>query len=579
MRKVLLAALFLVLPLSLSVSSASSEQQRGVEEFTSMDGIALAIDAYFPKVQGTVRSVQGDRVVISVGRKQGLLPGMLLTLWREGKELRHPVSGAVIGLEEQEIGTVEITALEESSSSGVIRSRTADPAKGDRARITPKKIRLAVIPLRTDRPELLQALTDRLNDSGRFDILDAEKRDAFLSKRTLKDNELVKEMGRSFDLEAAVTVGIYPSDGAYLVTVKIFYAQEGRLLDTVVARLKPEEKKSLLGSMAPHFAPTRAEAASSHDLPLAARSFGVGDLDGDGGEEQVFSDGERLSVYREEASGWRDIWTEPAADRKGGVRQLAVDAADINGNGKPEVFVAAVRDDMAVTLVLEAHDGSYRVIAELPGLFRIISFPGKGRLLIGQDHAAVPAGAVRIFTWTGSAYVGGDAFPIPKGIGLYDFVLADFGAAAPFLVALDEAGRLVVYSGGKQVWTGEEFYPAAEKAQSVPGQGPSGKKEKIIVGRRLASVDLNGDGRDEIIIARNRERSYFKGYTKADLTGLAWSGTRFESVWDVQAIPGAVLDLQPFRSAAAASGIKVLMLAPGGMFSKDAVRVLTFTGY
>lgn len=575
MRKALLAALFLFLPLL----SASSEQPRGVEEFTNMDGMALAIDAYFPKVQGTVRSVQGDRVVISVGRKQGLLPGMLLTLWREGKELRHPVSGAVIGREEQEIGTVEITAVEESSSSGVIRSRTADPTQGDRARITPKKIRLAVIPLRTDRPELLQALTDRLNDSGRFDILDAEKRDAFLSKRTLKDNELVKEMGRSFDLDAAVTVGIYPSDGAYLVTAKIFYAQEGRLLDTVVARLKPEEKKSLLGSMAPHFAPTQAEAASSHDLPVAARSFGVGDLDGDGFEEQVFSDGERLHVYREEASGWRDVWTEPAADRKGDVRQLAVDAADINGNGTPEVFVSAVRDDKPVTLVLEAHDGAYRVIAELPGLFRIILSPGRGRLLIGQEQAAAPAGTVRVFTWTGSAYAGGDAFPLPKGIGLYDFVLADLGASTPFLVALDEASRLVVYSGGKQVWKGEDVYPAADKAQSVPAAGPSGSKQKMIVGRRIASVDLNGDGRDEIIIARNGDRSYFKGYTKADLTGLAWSGTRFEQVWDVQDIPGAVRDLQIVRGSAGAPVIKALMLAPGGMFSKDAARVLTFSGY
>ncbi|HAR45693.1 MAG: hypothetical protein A2X56_07515 [Nitrospirae bacterium GWC2_57_13] len=574
MRKALLAALFLFLPLS----AESSEQPLGVEEFTNMDGVASAISVYFPKVQGTIRSVKGDRVAISVGRKQGLLPGMRLLLWREGKELRHPVSGAVIGREEQEIGSVEITAVEASTASGVISNRTADPTSGDIARITPKKIRLAVIPLRTDRPELLQALADRLHDSGRFDILDAEKRDAFLTSRILKDNELVKEMGRAFDLDAAVTVGIYPSDGAFLVTVKIFYAQDVRLLDTVVAKLKLEEKKGLLGTMRPHFAPTRAEAASSHDLPVAARSFGAGDFDADGMEEQAFSDGERLSVYREEASGWRDIWSEPATDRKVSIRQLFVDGADINGNKKPEVYVAAVRDGKTATLVLEDHDGAYRVIAELPGLFRVISSPGKGLLLIGQEHTASPTGSVRQYMWTGSAYLAGDEFPLPKGVGLYDFVLADFGASTPFLVALDDANRLVVYSGGKQVWKSEDDYPAADKAQSVPGAGRSGRAEKMTVGRRIASVDLNSDGKDEIVVARNRDHSYFKGYTKADLAGLEWSGTRFEQVWDISDIPGAVRDLQIVRGPAGAPGIKVLVLVPGGMFSKDAARLLTFSG-
>ena len=102
MKKVSLIVLLVV---SLLSSPAFAEKGLGPEEFSSVDELAYAIAAYFPKVQGGVTTVQGDRLTLALGEKHGLLPGMELTLWRDGREILHPVTKAVIGRAEDEVGS------------------------------------------------------------------------------------------------------------------------------------------------------------------------------------------------------------------------------------------------------------------------------------------------------------------------------------------------------------------------------------------------------------------------------------------------------------------------------------------
>src|SRR3990172_1957892 len=213
-------------------SAGAAERPLGIDELNSVDDLASAILAYFPKVQGEVTAVQGDQLTIALGKKNGLMPGMVLALWREGKAILHPVTGATIGHVEEEVGNAEVTSVGDSSSAAVVRKKLSDPKRRDRARITPKKINIALIPLRADRPEIIAELAERMNESGRCAVLEGEKVNAFLKDRPQKDSALIKEMGRAFKLNAVIAVGIYPSEGRFLVTSKIFYAEDARLLDT-----------------------------------------------------------------------------------------------------------------------------------------------------------------------------------------------------------------------------------------------------------------------------------------------------------------------------------------------------------
>jgi len=221
MKKVLI---ILVVALLSATASAAIEKPLGPEEFGSVDELALAIESYFPKVQGEVKEIQGDRVTIGLGKNEGLLPGMLLTLWRDGAEIHHPVTGVVLGRAEENIGTIEIVTAGEGVSTAALIKKVKEPRKGDRARITPKKINLAVVPLRQDKPEVMQALTDRLQELGRFTVFDKDKVAAFLKDKKKKDSALIQAMMEVNHLDAVVAVGIYPADGKSLVSVRIFTA-------------------------------------------------------------------------------------------------------------------------------------------------------------------------------------------------------------------------------------------------------------------------------------------------------------------------------------------------------------------
>ncbi len=89
MRKVILPCL---LALSLVTGAVAAEKPLGVKEYTSVDELAAAISSYFPKVQGEVKTVAGDQLTIALGTRDGLQQGVVLTIWRDGREIHHPVT-------------------------------------------------------------------------------------------------------------------------------------------------------------------------------------------------------------------------------------------------------------------------------------------------------------------------------------------------------------------------------------------------------------------------------------------------------------------------------------------------------
>jgi hypothetical protein len=66
------------------------------------------VQALFPKVDGEVIEVQNGAVTLSLGSKDGLVPGVELSLYRQGRELRHPKTGEVLGRTEQQVGRLSI---------------------------------------------------------------------------------------------------------------------------------------------------------------------------------------------------------------------------------------------------------------------------------------------------------------------------------------------------------------------------------------------------------------------------------------------------------------------------------------
>jgi len=597
----------ILLAASLASPAFAADRPLGPEEFRSVDELATEIASYFPKVQGEVKTVQADRLTIALGTKEGLMPGMSLTLWRDGKEILHPVSGIVLGREEEEIGTVEVTVVGDGSSTAVVRKKLKEPKPGDRARITPKKISLAILPLRGDRPELVQQLADRLVASNRFTVVESSKTAAFVKERKVMDRSLIKAMGGALNTEAVVVLGLYPTEGRLMAIARIFYTDEGRQLDTIVAQID-EKGKDTLGDIKPFFAPVAVEEQKSTgapELPFLARAVVYGDFEGNGKPVYAFSDGTRLHLYRSEASGWHEVWTETAvkrgtaslewfdqstqADPSATLEQINIDSADINGNGRPEIFVTAMFGGKVFSYVVEFQDGEYRHTANMAGFLRVLNYPGKGAVLIGQAYDPVTffSGQPKVYSFVGGKYVAGAEFTLPKELGLYGWTYASLGDRQPLLVALDDEDHLMVYSGLTVVWKSADQYfgPGLFVYKPVTGidavlspqASALDRSQRVKIRGRVVAGDLNADGRDEIIIQKNIGSSLLGAFTGAELSGLAWTGARLEQVWSVKDISGPVYDIAIIPQGTGSPRIAALVKAKGGLFTRDAMQLMSYS--
>lgn len=79
---------------------------------------ASRIEVRVRPVEGLVADVSGNTLVINIGTRAGVRPGMTLTVRRVGREIKDPATGRVIRRVEQTLGTLTISEADEESAVG-----------------------------------------------------------------------------------------------------------------------------------------------------------------------------------------------------------------------------------------------------------------------------------------------------------------------------------------------------------------------------------------------------------------------------------------------------------------------------
>lgn len=547
----------------------SADPAKPADRLRSLGDIAAEMASYFPKVEARVLDASGDRLTISLGKKGGLAPRMVLSIWREGREIYHPLTGAVIGRAEEEVGCAEVTEVGDIASFAAVIKRLKQPREGDRVRITPRKIKIGLIPTGGAYLGIVSELAERLTDSGRFSVINAEKISAFLKGRNESDAESARAAAAGLGLDATALVSTKPADGRQLVTVKLFSGETGILTAAITAEVDVSLKASSQTGFMPFFALSDDGGYEGPDIPFEAKLFVPADINGDGAVEGVFSDGRRLYVYKEELSGWREVWTEPDKDAVG-EGHIHIDVADINANGIPEIFVTAVKDGKVMSYSVEAGAEGFRRIAVGHVFLRVVAKDRRDVLIGLEPGGPGRTSTVREYVWSAGKYIPGAAFPLPERVGLYDFVFADFGGKGMHLVARDHKNRLVVYFGTEPVWTGQEIYEGTETI--IPGSLASSNIH--VVKTRLIAADIEGDGLDEVILQRNINRRFFMGFKSADIYVMSWGDGRIEQKKVFTGLAGPVLDLAVQRN----SGLHLMSLVrePAGLLSASRTFVTSY---
>lgn len=85
-------------------------------------------------LSGTVLSVNGDFVYFDLGFDDGVKTGDIYTVYKEGKMLIHPVTGEVLGTEEETLGTIKICEVKSNYAVGEIKKEKVPFKAGNKVK-------------------------------------------------------------------------------------------------------------------------------------------------------------------------------------------------------------------------------------------------------------------------------------------------------------------------------------------------------------------------------------------------------------------------------------------------------------
>jgi TolB-like protein len=92
-------------------------EDKSFSSLTNMlDTLAAQFKRDFPVVHGMLTDVGENEVTINIGADKHLKPGMLMICYRDGLQIRHPVTGRIIGVEPEILGENRVKEVLADSS-------------------------------------------------------------------------------------------------------------------------------------------------------------------------------------------------------------------------------------------------------------------------------------------------------------------------------------------------------------------------------------------------------------------------------------------------------------------------------
>ena len=293
---------------------------------------------------------------------------------------------------------------------------------------------------------------------------------------------------------------------------------------------------------------TTAGSWKSQGFKLAIKGIALGDVNGDGETEVVFIDDQSVYVHRFEDQRLVKIW-----EKAGKGRFLGVDVADVNGNGRAEIFVTSVKRPgyYPNSFVLEWDGGGFETVSkEASWYYRVINVPDQGRVLIGQqgrrEDLFLP-GVYQLSSRDGE-YGPDERLTLPKGINIFAFALGDvMNNGQQMIVAFDEGDHLRIFSSsGEEKWkSGEPYGGSMNYLESLSGSDDL--SDRLYLPQRIYIDDLDGDGKHEVLVASNqgamgRLFAHLRRFSSGHMAALSWQGIGLTLTRQTPQISGYISD-------------------------------------
>lgn len=504
----------------------------------------------FPKLEGRVLEVEGDLVRIDLGVRDHLPAGAELTLFREGRELRHPRTGQLLGHVEEPLGRVAVQEVHEQDATARVVEGVpgATPKPGDRVRLTAGRVRLALLSLirsgaveEAGEDPVTRALARELEQTGRFRVVFADRLKLWLlqqrlsAEAVLAAQDRLTELRQRFQVDYLLVATPRLASGQGVLDVQLLSLEQRRPLLTATHPLgslaqlaEPPPRRAGPGPAQPEPSALVTEAesvplprspilesffksgrkgaaplAQAGSLKQLALAVDVAEVRGSGGSPQlVLTDGEAVSFYRLTREGLR-----PEGSWSPGTGTLiGVQFADLEGAGQLEVVVNRYLPGLGMaSLILAAPPAPIRpLVSDIPQILLAVDEDGDGvnEALWAQayDPTRFFSGRVVRYRYRNGRLATAGPVEVPRGFRATGAVLATLSRTGQReLVYIDADRHLVVAQGRTVLWRSQQRVGGSHLA--VEADRPQGRV--VHLEPNLLARDLDRDGVEEVLVPRN----------------------------------------------------------------------------
>jgi len=311
--------------------------------------------------------------------------------------------------------------------------------------------------------------------------------------------------------------------------------------------------------------PERTSFWKSRAIGKEVMGFDIADVNGDKLNELILLEETSVSVYAFREGTIARLATYDAGD---GNRFVWLDAYDINGNGRAEIFASKASGSDISSVVLEMEGGKLKaIVKDSSWFYRVINWPGQGRILVGQqrmvgNHTGEVNLADNFFVrgvfrlaWNGKDYREQGQAPLfdIKGVYVFNFVAGTLGKdLTPYIVTVDWYEKLKLLTmDGQQVHRSSDVYGGTlnliKTAENIKTE--TLRRDSFFVPSRMLIMDVDKDGSNELIVNQNRSTTLgiaerFRAFSDGKVAALSWDGISFNPIWESRKLQGCLSSLQ-----------------------------------
>lgn len=289
----------------------------------------------------------------------------------------------------------------------------------------------------------------------------------------------------------------------------------------------------------------------SMNYNLVFNGIALGDVDGDGKVETVIITPKSVLIYRFDQG--RSQKTQEITEGIRGIN-IAVDVADINGNGTPEIFVTCLAPTRRAleSFVLEYDGKSFKRIVEgASWYFRVCATPDRGKVLLGQEHrsGAPFSGRISEMIWRSGRYEPEvDVLATNREVNVLGLTISDLvEGQKETVVAYDSRNHIrVLEPGGKEIYKTPDIF-GGSTLYSTGDRTDTGEAERpLYYTMRLLSLK-DKDGKNRILVVKNHDvvgmkMEKYREFTESQLMAFNWDGLGLTQDWRTRKLAGGIRD-------------------------------------